>query len=66
MSTKILEHINIGTASLPETYNRAIIALKECNSIDECKEWSDKMAALASYWKQVDDNRLEKLARGLE
>lgn len=38
-------------------------ALVECSNIDECMEWADKMAALASYAKQVDDDDLELHAR---
>jgi hypothetical protein len=53
---------NIGTAALPATYERAKIALAACNQIDECKDWADKAAALASYAKQADDNSLQKLA----
>ena len=31
-----------------------------CSSLDECKEWADKAAALASYGKQMDDDTLFK------
>jgi hypothetical protein len=38
---------------------------KECSRIDECKDWADRAAALASYAKQADDEtRLP--ARSLE
>jgi hypothetical protein len=53
---------NIGTAALPATYERAKSALAACNQIDECKDWADKAAALASYAKQADDDSLQKLA----
>jgi hypothetical protein len=40
----------------------AKLALSECNRIDECKEWSDKAQALASYARQADDHEMEKAA----
>jgi hypothetical protein len=43
------------TAKLPETYERACKALAECDSIDECKDWADKAAAMASYARQAKD-----------
>src|SRR5262245_51587880 len=53
---------NIETATLPESYERACTALAVCESIDECKDWADKAAALASYAKQADDPTLHNLA----
>tara|TARA_R100001460_G_scaffold4898_1_gene13802 strand:+ start:296 stop:955 length:660 start_codon:yes stop_codon:yes gene_type:complete len=50
-------------ASLPAKYEAAKIALKECNKIDECKDWGDKAQALASYAKQADDKEMEKTAQ---
>lgn len=49
-------------ASLPQTYEAARSALAQCQAIDECKDWADKAAALASYAKQADDLELEKMA----
>jgi hypothetical protein len=49
-------------ATLPVNYERAKEALRTCSSIDECKDWADKMAALASYAKQADDMTLHNLA----
>lgn len=37
-------------------------ALESCQAIDECKEWADKAAALASYARQAEDDELEKMA----
>ena len=34
----------------------------ECNRIDECKDWSDKAQALASYARQSEDTEMEKTA----
>jgi len=55
--------MNISAASLPQTYERAKVALSECSKIDECKSWSDKAAALASYAKQADDDELQLMAQ---
>lgn len=53
---------SISQATLPEKYEAAKLALSECNRVDECKEWSDKMMALASYAKQANDKELENTA----
>lgn len=49
-------------ATLPRTYEAAKQALAECQSVDECGEWRDKAAALASYAKQSQDETLLKMA----
>lgn len=49
-------------AQLPRSYEAAKGALAECEKIDECKDWADKAAALASYAKQADDETLYKTA----
>ena len=36
--------------------------LAACSSIDECQDWADKAAALASYARQADDKTLENYA----
>lgn len=53
-------------APLPQTYERAKTALAECEQVDECKDWSDKAQALASYAKQADDDSLFKMARRIQ
>jgi hypothetical protein len=53
----------VAEAKLPKAYQRAVAALKECDSLDECKDWADKAAALASYAKQAEDPELENMAR---
>lgn len=49
-------------ARLPQSYEAAKVALANCVSIDECKDWADKAEALASYAKQADDDTLRKHA----
>jgi hypothetical protein len=53
---------DIGRATLPVSYERAKTALATCTAIDECKDWADKSAALASYAKQADDEALQNFA----
>lgn len=50
------------SAPLPATYEAARTALANCQAIDECKDWADKAAALASYARQSEDLELEKMA----
>lgn len=49
-------------AALPELYSAAKKALAQCAELDECKEWSDKAAAMASYAKQAKDTSLRNHA----
>lgn len=56
----------INEATLPETYERAKTALSECSSLDECKDWSDKAAALASYARQSKDDSLTKMSQRIQ
>jgi len=49
-------------ANLPRTYEAARAALAECQNIDECRDWADKAAALASYAKQAEDETLLRMA----
>jgi len=54
---------DIATARLPATYENAKQALANCASLDECQQWADKAAALASYAKQADDTELEDMSK---
>jgi hypothetical protein len=38
----------ISSAKLPANYRAAVVAIKTCAELDECKGWSDKAAALAA------------------
>lgn len=58
-----LTTIDTSTARLPSTYQAAKRAISQCASIDECKDWSDKAAALASYARQAQDDQLERMAK---
>jgi len=55
-------NIAVARARLPQTYEAAKVALSNCASIDECKDWSDRAEALASYAKQADDDSLRIMA----
>lgn len=51
---------SVTSANLPKNYEAAKRAISELVSIDECKDWADKAAALASYAKQAQDDELER------
>jgi hypothetical protein len=57
---------SVNDAQLPETYENAKTALAECSSIDECKNWADKAAALASYARQSQDDSMRKMAERIQ
>ena len=44
-------------------YEAAALALSQCSKIDECKDWSDRAKAMASYAKQADNEEMENLAK---
>jgi hypothetical protein len=54
------------SGNLPVTYQQARSALAKCASVDECKDWADKAAALASYAKQADDVTLENNSKRIK
>jgi hypothetical protein len=53
-------------AKLPDRYLAAKAALQKCERIDECKDWADKAAAMASYAKQVNDDSLLRMSRKIK
>jgi len=57
---------SIANAKLPAVYANAKTALAQCERIDECKDWADKAAALASYAKQADDKSLHRMATRIQ
>ena len=58
-----LTTISTASANLPATYENARRALEQCSAVDECQDWADKAAALASYARQADDDQLERMAQ---
>lgn len=52
----------LSDAKLPVVYEAAVKAIAECDRVDECKTWSDKAAAIRSYAKQANDDRLKVMA----
>jgi hypothetical protein len=54
--------IDAGNATLPASYEHAKQALATCSSIDECKDWEGKAAALAAYGRMAGDTELERHA----
>jgi hypothetical protein len=57
---------SIADAKFPTSYEAAKIALAECSRIDECQDWADRTAALASYARQADDETLLKTATRIQ
>lgn len=45
-------------ARLPKTYETARESIMKCERIDECKQWTKKAEALASYARQAQDATL--------
>ena len=52
--------------NLPATYEAARKALSACSRVDECKDWADKAAALASYARQAEDRSLLDYAQRIQ
>lgn len=61
-----LPSVPVETAQLPALYETAKIALSECSRIDECQQWADKAAAMASYAKQAKDETLQRYAERIK
>lgn len=60
--TNLPSTAEVANAKLPVTYERAKEALAQCDSIDECIEWTDKWTALCTYARMSDDETLLKTA----
>ncbi|MBU8921817.1 MAG: hypothetical protein KOO63_08355 [Bacteroidales bacterium] len=56
--TKYKQLASANTAQLPRSYEEMTTAIALCESVDECKDWADKAAALASYHRQSKDTVL--------
>ncbi len=56
----------VSRAQLPATYQEAQKAITQCARIDECKDWSDKASALASYARQAKDHTLRLMAERIQ
>ena len=65
-SIAIIEEIKNREVAIPVSYQKAVTAIQECHAIDEAKEWTDKMSALALYYKQSKDETLEKYAKRIK
>lgn len=65
-SISIIEEIKNKEVAIPVSYQKAVTAIQECHAIDEAKEWTDKMSALALYYKQSKDETLEKYAKRIK
>ena len=48
---------------MPINYEAAKKALAECETVDQCKEWIDKAAAVEAYYLQSKDKDMEHRAR---
>lgn len=65
-SIAIIEEIKNKEVAIPISYQRAVTAIQECHALDEAKDWTDKMSALALYYKQSKDETLEKYAKRIK
>lgn len=59
----VIHKLDIKSAPLPVVYEKAMAAISECVDLDECKEWSNKAQALASYARQAADDKLEQMCK---
>ena len=59
---ELLNRLDNNIIPIDTYYNKAVIAVQECAKLDEAKEWTDKMSALAYYHKQAGDKTLENYA----
>lgn len=50
-----LSRQEVMAAQLPGNYTAMIIAMKQCDSTDECLEWVGKAAAISAYFRMARD-----------
>jgi hypothetical protein len=62
----VLPTTTTNDTAMPAIYIAARKALSECVRIDECRDWSDRAAAMAVYAKQAKDTTLLRLARRIQ
>jgi hypothetical protein len=53
-------------AQLPKRYTEACAALMRCDQVDECAEWANRAAAIASYARQARDETLKAHAARIQ
>lgn len=58
----VLAKQQIDKAELPTLYKAAVLALRECDRVDELKDVKDKHSAIAIYAKQAKDKTLQYYA----
>lgn len=58
--------MDVVRSKMPVSYERAKQALEKCSTIDECKDWTDKAAALAAYGRQAKDETLVRSAQHIK
>jgi hypothetical protein len=58
--------VQIQPPQYPKLYEAARAALFRCDQIDECQEWSNKAAAMASYARQARDTTLLEMAKRIQ
>lgn len=64
--SKAMVNLNSSGARLPVAYEQAKSQLAKCATVDECKDWADKAAALASYARQSQDESLRRMAERIQ
>jgi hypothetical protein len=58
--------VDTSRAILPANYEEAKAAIAACHRIDECRDWADRAAALASCAKQSTDDSLLRMATRIQ
>jgi hypothetical protein len=56
---------SVAAAKLPAAYESAKTALATCARLDECRDWANRMEAIASYAKQSEDESLQRMAEAI-